>query len=404
VHQEADESLDAWEDSHRARIDKVLAENGFETDPDGERTRAMNRATLDCTGDDRRLASGGVRSRWRRRGPRFGGVALVLCFAAAFFGTAQATTAPTVRPVVLPRDQGAHPGFGDEWWYTTGTLTGANRRDYFWFATIWSAAGALVARVNVVDLGADRIVLSHEYVSATAVTDGQTQFTVGAFGLGLRSGGTLGRWSVDAPTGAGGRLQLDLVPRQPYVLHGHRGIIQQGNGGPSAYYSAPRLAARGTLTLTGKPVRVTGRGWLDHQWGNFGASVGALKWDWFACQFQNGGDLMLYQFLNRANHPTGRQTGTLLTRVGVVKQLVRFTITPLGPSIRPAGATTSYPLAWRLQVPADKIDITIHARARNQFMTNQFVPNFWEAASEITSGTPGTCTVESSREVGAPPK
>lgn len=27
---EADESLDAWEQSHRARIDKILAENGFE--------------------------------------------------------------------------------------------------------------------------------------------------------------------------------------------------------------------------------------------------------------------------------------------------------------------------------------------------------------------------------------
>jgi 4-hydroxy-4-methyl-2-oxoglutarate aldolase len=27
---EADESLDAWQEAHRARIDKILAENGFE--------------------------------------------------------------------------------------------------------------------------------------------------------------------------------------------------------------------------------------------------------------------------------------------------------------------------------------------------------------------------------------
>jgi predicted secreted hydrolase len=331
-------------------------------------------------------------------------VALVLCAAAGFSVAAEATTSPTVRPVVLPRDQGAHPGFGDEWWYTTGTLTGANRRDYFWFATIWSAGGALVAKVNVVDLRADRIVLSDEYVSATAVTHGQTQFAVGAFGLRLRSGGSLGRWSVDASTAGDGRLQLDLVPRQPYVLHGRHGIIQQGTGGPSAYYSAPRLAARGTLTLDGKSVSVSGQGWLDHQWGNFGTNVGALKWNWFACQFQNGSDLMLYQFLDQANHPSGRQTGTLLTRTGLVKQLVRFKITPIGRTIRPAGAMASYPLAWRLRVPADKIGITIHARARNQFITNQFVPDFWEAASEITTGAAGTCTVESSREAGASPK
>jgi predicted secreted hydrolase len=326
---------------------------------------------------------------------------VVLFAAAAFAATAGASPGPTVRPVVLPRDQGAHPGFGEEWWYTSGTLTGANHRQYFWFATVWSADGALVAKVNVIDLRADRVVLSKEYVSATPVTSGQTRFTVGAFELGLRSGGRLGRWSVNASTNAGGRLALDLVPRQPYVLHGHDGIIQQGTGGASAYYSAPRLAARGILTMNGRPVRVSGQGWLDHQWGNFGTDVGALKWNWFACQFQNGSDLMLYQFLDRANRPSGRQTGTLVTRTGAVKQLARFTITPKGPSIRPAGAIATYPLAWRLQVPTGKIDITIRARARNQFITNQLVPNFWEAASEITAGPPGTCTVESSREVGA---
>jgi predicted secreted hydrolase len=363
----------------------------------------MKRSIPYCTGADRPSGPGVTRSRSRRRARRYGVVAVVAGVAAAFSGTAGAT-APTVRPVALPRDQGAHPGFGDEWWYTTGTLTGANRREYFWFATIWSADGALVAKVNVVDLRADRIVLSHEYVSPTAITDGQTQFTVGAFELGLRPGGTLGRWSVDASTGGGGRLELDLVPRQPYVLHGHDGIIRQGTGGRSAYYSAPRLAARGALTLNGKPVSVRGQGWLDHQWGNFGTDVGALKWNWFACQFQNGSDLMLYQFLNQANRPSGRQTGTLLTRRGVVTQLTRFTISPMGPSIRPAGAMASYPLAWRLQVPTGKIDITIRARARNQFIINQFVPNFWEAASAITTGAAGTCTVESSREVGASPK
>lgn len=362
------------------------------------------RSTPYRTGDDCRSVPGVARSRWRRTARRYGVIALALCAVATVAAAAWAANAPTVRPVVLPRDQGAHPGFGEEWWYTSGTLAGAHRRAYFWFATIWSADGALVAKVNVVDLRANRIVLSHEYVGDTPVTEGQTRFSVGAFELGLQSGGRLGRWSVDALTGGRGRLQLDLVPRQRYVLHGHHGIIEQGTGGPSAYYSAPRLAARGTLTLNGKPVRVTGLGWLDHQWGNFGTNIGALKWNWFACQFRDGGDLMLYQFLNHANRPSGRQTGTLLTRDGAVKQLTRFTITPMSPSIPPTGATATYPLDWRLQVPTGKIDITIHARARDEFITNQFVPNFWEAASEITSGTAGSCTVESSREVGASPK
>lgn len=324
----------------------------------------------------------------------------VLGAAAAAPALVNASSAVEVRPVVLPHDQGAHPEFGVEWWYTSGTLTGSNDRQYFWFATIWSGHGALVARVNVVDLRADRVVLSKEYLSSNPATSGETRFTVGAFKLGLLAGDNRGRWSVKASTGAA-TLALDLVPVQPYVLHGHDGIIEQGSGGKSAYYSAPRLVARGTLTVDGKHIRVNGRGWLDHQWGNFDSDVGALRWNWFACQFQNGGDLMLYQFLNRANRPTGRQDGTLLTRAGAVKQLTRFAITPMGRPIRPAGATAAYPLAWRLKVPVGKIDITLRARARNQFITNQFVPSFWEAASEITSGGAGTCTVESSREAGA---
>ena len=34
----------------------------------------------------------------------------------------------------------------------------------------------------------------------------------------------------------------------------------------SRYYSEPQLAVRGTLALDGRPVAVTGRAWLDHEW------------------------------------------------------------------------------------------------------------------------------------------
>lgn len=343
----------------------------------------------------------GTESRPRRFAWRFAAATVVVLAAAAVSGIASASTAPAVRPVVLPRDHGVHRGFNIEWWYTAGTLADTKGRDYFWFATIWSGGGALVAKVNVVDLRADRVVLSHEYLSGTPVTNGQTQLSVGTFGLGWRRSGALGLWSVDAPTVGGGLLHLVLSPRQPYVLNGHDGIIQQGAGGPSAYYSEPRLAARGTLELRGKKVSVSGQGWLDHQWGNFGNDVAALRWNWFACQFQDGSDLMLYQFLNRDDRPSNRQSGTLVTPTGTVKHLLRFTVVPLGPFIRPAGALATYPLRWRLKAPAGRIDITVRARARHQFITNRYVPSFWEGAASITRGSPGMCIVESSREAGA---
>jgi predicted secreted hydrolase len=252
--------------------------------------------------------------------------------------------APPVRPVVLPRDHGAHPGYGVEWWYTAGTLANAKGRQYFWFATVWTNRLGIIGRVNVVDLRADRVVLAREYiaVSTTGLTAGQRRIAVGDFAIGWRPRGRLGRWSVEAGASAGS-LTLRLRPGRPYVLHGHNGIIQQGPGGPSAYYSEPRLLASGILELHGRRISVRGLGWLDHQWGNFTGNVGALRWNWFACQFADGRDLMLYQFLNADNRPSGIRAGSLITRRGTVRHLTRFTAVGRGPYIKPPGAQTSYP-------------------------------------------------------------
>jgi predicted secreted hydrolase len=321
----------------------------------------------------------------------------VLLGVAAGSGVASAGLAPAVGPVVLPRDHGAHPGFSIEWWYTAGTLVGSNRHDYFWFATIWSASGGAVAKVNVVDLRTDRIVLSHEYLSSDTYRSGSTELGVGAFRLAWRSHERRGTWSVHAPVQPTGRLDLRLSPVQPYVLNGRRGIIRQGPGGQSAYYSAPRLRATGTLAVNGNQLGVTGQGWLDHQWGNFAAGLGALRWNWFACQFQSGSDLMLYQFLNARNRPSGIENGTFVHPDGTATHVSRFTVTPLRPTIKPAGAQSSYPLRWRLNVPAAGIAITVRARARNQFILNHYVPSFWEGAAAVTQGRPGGCIIESAR-------
>jgi CrtC N-terminal lipocalin domain len=112
-------------------------------------------------------------------------------------------------------------------------------------------------------------------------------------------------WSLTAPAAGDlsslpppapppqGALQLRLVPEQPYVPHGTLGIIRQGPA-PSAYYSAPRLAVSGTLVAGGRRLAVQGQGWFDHQWGNFATDQSSLHWNWFACQLDDGRNLMLY--------------------------------------------------------------------------------------------------------------
>jgi predicted secreted hydrolase len=194
-----------------------------------------------------------------------------------------------------------------------------------------------------------------------------------------------------------GALSLQLVPEQPYVLHGTRGIIRQGPA-PSAYYSAPRLAVRGTLVAGGRRLAVHGQGWFDHQWGSFSTDQSSLHWNWFACQITDGRALMLYQFLGANGVPTGVQAGTLVRGDGSGRHLQRFTITPHAPFLRPAGAQATYPQAWTLSIPAAHLDLSLRSLAANQFIWMSFVPSFWEGAAAITHGPPGTCVVESTRE------
>ena len=89
-----------------------------------------------------------------RRVGRCGAVAVMvvaLAVAAPSGAGGASSETPTVTAVVLPRDHGSHPGFGVEWWYTTGRLTDDQGGRYFYFATVWSAPMGLVARINVVD-------------------------------------------------------------------------------------------------------------------------------------------------------------------------------------------------------------------------------------------------------------
>jgi predicted secreted hydrolase len=335
------------------------------------------------------------------------GVALAVAVPAG--AGASSAAAPPLRPVVLPRDHGSHPGFGVEWWYTTGRLTDIHGGRYFYFATVWSAAPGLVARLNVVDLRHDRIVADREYLNVIPLRRRTTTIRAGGYVMSWRPRGPWGVWSLTASAKGGlaslpapapaprGALTLRLVPKQPYVLNGRHGIIRQGPA-QSDYYSAPRLAVAGTLVADGRRLAVHGQGWFDHQWGNFPTDQSSLHWNWFACQLADGRDLMLYQFLTPKELPSGVQGGTLVLRDGRGRHLQRFTITPHRPFLRPPGAQASYPQAWSLSIPAAHLKLSLRSQAANQFIWMAFVPSFWEGAAAITHGPAGSCVVESTRE------
>ncbi len=134
-------------------------------------------------------------------------------------------------------------------------------------------------------------------------------------------------------------------PDKPYALHGGgTGLIEQSLGGSSHYYSATHMPATGTLRTVGRTLALTGTSWLDHQWGDYRNDPRAFNWDWFSCRFDDGSQLMLYQFRDRT---TGRplaafRNGTYVARDGRTTGVTTFQAGTAGePSTQPAGTGRS---------------------------------------------------------------
>ncbi|HEY6761376.1 MAG TPA: lipocalin-like domain-containing protein, partial [Baekduia sp.] len=117
----------------------------------------------------------------------------------------EATPAPQVAPVVLPRDQGVHPGFAMEWWYSAGLVQDDKGRKYSYFATIWKVGAAGLAHVNLIDLTTNKTVLSSDDAAAAAsIGSGPLAITVGHMSYRWQaSPGRFGRYLVHAATTEG---------------------------------------------------------------------------------------------------------------------------------------------------------------------------------------------------------
>jgi predicted secreted hydrolase len=63
-------------------------------------------------------------------------------------------------------------------------------------------------------------------------------------------------------------IDLTLDPGKPLVLQGDRGLSRKSGepGNASYYYSATRLATRGSVTTDQGHYTVTGLSWLDREW------------------------------------------------------------------------------------------------------------------------------------------
>jgi predicted secreted hydrolase len=183
-------------------------------------------------------------------------------------------------------------------------------------------------------------------------------------------------------------LALELRPSKGIVLNGDRGLDRKGPepGNASFYYSLPRLAAQGGMTVDGRTVEVAGTAWLDREWSTSALSAGVVGWDWFSLHLSDGRDVMFYRLRDVEGRSTRFSKGSLISPDGAVEPLdVNDVELEALRTWRSPTTGVAYPVSWRFVVKRASVDLVLEPYIDNQEL--DLGVRYWEGAVKSSRGT-----------------
>jgi predicted secreted hydrolase len=305
----------------------------------------------------------------------------------------------------FPADFGAHPQTRTEWWYITGSLQNGERLFGFQITFFRSATGIpadhpsrfaasqlVFAHAALTDIDGKR--LRHDQRIARAgfgVADaapGDTRLRLRDWQLEREpaAGAAPSRYRVGVTSrSAGFGFELALATDAAPLLQGDAGVSQKGPlpGETSRYYSQPQLEARGSISLDGRPLAVTGRAWLDHEWSDSFLPAGSVGWDWIGINLDDGGALTAFR-LRRADGSSLYAGGSHRSAAGVLRVFgdgeVRFVPQRRW---RSASSGATYPVEWSIETPAGRH--RVHALLDAQELDSRASTGavYWEGLSDL---------------------
>lgn len=299
----------------------------------------------------------------------------------------------------FPRDHGPHPEFRSEWWYLTANLRAANGDEYGVQFTLfrqalrpepviggpWDASQVYLGHVAVTDVAAgvhqqaERLARGHPRLAGARAEPFRAW--IDGWSLGA-SGPDLAGLTLRAAT-ADFTVNLRLAALKPIVLQGDEGLSAKGPGQASYYYSLPRLAAEGEITLGAGAVPVSGAAWLDREWSTSVLSEAQVGWDWFALQLASGEDLMAFQLRRRDGTRDPYDQGLWVDAAGASSHLSAgdFALEPLRYWRDEQG--TAWPVAWALTLtgPGGPRLLRVEAALDDQRMDTLLT--YWEGLVKV---------------------
>ncbi|MCB2200440.1 hypothetical protein KQI63_13615 [bacterium] len=308
----------------------------------------------------------------------------------------------------FPRDHANHSDYAVEWWYFTGHLLpeGADPDDM----ENWINLELTFFRNSLPGEGSGELYFSHFATSG----NGQP-FAYGeaiARGILGEAGSDdnmmkvwLDAWEaslidttfvLEAYDDDVGGIRLTATATTTPVLHGEDGYSPKGPGDAEAsyYYSLPFIDATGWY-LPGadenatslEPIKVTGRLWMDHEFGNQQLGGGLVGWDWWGLELPGGDALMFYRIRRGDGEAIPQSEGTFIGRDGRRERihLDQITIEPTGSWTSEASGAT-YPFGWSMTIPSKKIELNVTPLYEDQELRTDGSTRvtYYEGAVEVT--------------------
>jgi predicted secreted hydrolase len=184
-------------------------------------------------------------------------------------------------------------------------------------------------------------------------------------------------------------LDLTLTPVKPPVFHGDGGFSRKaaGTDHASLYYSLTRLATRGSVTVNGRRLSVSGESWMDREFSSSQLAPNQAGWDWFALQLEDGAEIMLYHLRLTDGGVDAASSGTYVDPQGRTRHLTRddFRITVTG-YWRSAQSGARYPAAWEIRLPALGYELSLTPTLPDQELrtTGSTRITYWEGQVKVT--------------------
>ena len=279
------------------------------------------------------------------------------------------------RPLVFPRDFGAHPGYRTEWWYMTGWL--GSRADAIGFQVTFFRSRTQHPDDNPSRFAPRQLMFAHAALAlpnSGALLHAQTSGRVGPAGVSFdtvdtslqMAGWTMrrtrdDRYSIYIPADDF-TLALEARASSEPVLRGEAGYSLKGPSPvlASYYYSRPHLKVSAQITLSHRSpgnrgqnprINLSGSGWLDHEWSSSLLMEGAVGWDWIGINLLDGGSLMAFRIRDGSGTTLFSEWDWRDAQGKVLDRCQDVTWTPLE-SWRSPRSLVAYPSGFRLRVGA----------------------------------------------------